>query len=75
MSKPNPGDMLKLYRLESGAFTGEQAQLFRAMPIQDQAELLFYMNMHTNAGLRLLHDKTAPGEAPVQGMPDVPKVN
>jgi hypothetical protein len=41
--------MLELYRRAAVPFVADNVKLFKAMPVADQAELLFYMIMDVQA--------------------------
>lgn len=66
---PTPKDMLREYRRQSTDFMRNQARLFGlGLNMTERVELLFYMLLHTNAGMQSLHARIAPEEAVTQSM-------
>lgn len=53
----------------------EQAEMFNRMSLKDRLELLFYMQLHSNATIQTVHAKVDPEGAEIQPMPDPEKPN
>lgn len=59
-----PRQMLKEYRESASPKVLDEAALFRALPLADRCELLFYMVTNTVALLSMVLDETRAGKEP-----------
>jgi ribosomal silencing factor RsfS len=75
MDELSPDKMLELYRQQSGPIHNKQAELFAAMPISKQLELMFYMIMHTTMAVQHVHKLVDEEAAKTVDMPPLEKPN